>query len=172
LAIILTFMRCLLLHPENRRPTVADSSLKEKLSSAVKDAMRSKDKDRLVTLRMAQAAVKQIEVDERRELTDDDVLKVLDKMLKQRRDAAAQYDDAGRGELADKERSEMVIIEEFMPAALSEDDLDALIRATINATGASSMQDMGSVMNELKPQVLGRVDMGHLSKKVRAALAG
>jgi uncharacterized protein YqeY len=151
---------------------VADTSLKEKLSSAVKDAMRSKDKDRLVTLRMAQAAVKQIEVDERRELTDDDVLKVLDKMLKQRRDAAAQYDDAGRGELADKERSEMVIIEEFMPAALSEDDLDALIRATINATGASGMQDMGNVMNELKPQVLGRVDMGHLSKKVRAALAG
>tara|TARA_B100002003_G_C14063979_1_gene512096 strand:- start:120 stop:575 length:456 start_codon:yes stop_codon:yes gene_type:complete len=151
---------------------VADTSLKEKLSSAVKDAMRSKDKDRLVTLRMAQAAVKQIEVDERRELTDDDVLKVLDKMLKQRRDAAAQYDDAGRGELADKERSEMVIIEEFMPAALSEDDLDALIRETINATGASGMQDMGNVMNELKPQVLGRVDMGHLSKRVRAALAG
>ena len=129
---------------------MADSSLKEKLSSAVKDAMRSKDKDRLVTLRMAQAAVKQIEVDERRELTDDDVLKVLDKMLKQRRDAAAQYDDAGRGELADKERSEMVIIEEFMPAALSEDDLDALIRETINATGASGMQDMGNVMNELQ----------------------
>ena len=151
---------------------MADTSLKEKLSSAVKDAMRSKDKDRLVTLRMAQAAVKQIEVDERRELTDDDVLKVLDKMLKQRRDAAAQYDDAGRGELADKERSEMVIIEEFMPAALSEDDLDALIRETINATGASGMQDMGNVMNELKPQVLGRVDMGHLSKKVRAALTG
>lgn len=151
---------------------MADTSLKEKLSSAVKDAMRSKDKDRLVTLRMAQAAVKQIEVDERRELTDDDVLKVLDKMLKQRRDAAAQYDDAGRGELADKERSEMVIIEEFMPAALSEDDLDALIRETINVTGASGMQDMGNVMNELKPQVLGRVDMGHLSKKVRAALAG
>ncbi|HCP19647.1 MAG: glutamyl-tRNA amidotransferase [Marinobacter sp.] len=151
---------------------MADTSLKEKLSSAVKDAMRSKDKDRLVTLRMAQAAVKQIEVDERRELTDDDVLKVLDKMLKQRRDAAAQYDDAGRGELADKERSEMVIIEEFMPAALSEDDLDSLIRETINATGASGMQDMGNVMNELKPQVLGRVDMGHLSKKVRAALAG
>ena len=151
---------------------MADTSLKEKLSSAVKDAMRSKDKDRLVTLRMAQAAVKQIEVDERRELTDDDVLKVLDKMLKQRLDAAAQYDDAGRGELADKERSEMVIIEEFMPAALSEDDLDALIRETINATGASGMQDMGNVMNELKPQVLGRVDMGHLSKKVRAALAG
>ena len=151
---------------------MADTSLKEKLSSAVKDAMRSKDKDRLVTLRMAQAAVKQIEVDERRELTDDDVLKVLDKMLKQRRDAAAQYDDAGRGELADKERSEMVIIEEFMPAALSEDDLDSLIRETINATGASGMQDMGNVMNELKPQVLGRVDMGHLSKKVRAALTG
>jgi len=150
---------------------MADSSLKERLGSAVKDAMRNKNKGRLVTLRMAQAAVKQIEVDERRELTDDDVLKVLDKMLKQRRDAAAQYDEAGRGELADKERSEMMIIEEFMPAALSEDDLDALIRATINSVGAAGMQDMGRLMNELKPQVLGRVDMGHLSNKVRAALA-
>jgi len=150
---------------------MTDSSLKERLGSAVKDAMRNKNKGRLVTLRMAQAAVKQIEVDERRELTDDDVLKVLDKMLKQRRDAAAQYDEAGRGELADKERSEMMIIEEFMPAALSEDDLDALIRATINSVGAAGMQDMGRLMNELKPQVLGRVDMGHLSNKVRAALA-
>lgn len=133
--------------------------------------MRNKDKDRLVTLRMAQSAVKQIEIDERRELTDDDVLKVLDKMLKQRRDAAAQYDDAGRQELGDKERAEMVIIEEFMPAALTEDDLDALIRDTIHSEGASGMQDMGKVMNALKPQVLGRVDMGHLSKKVRSALA-
>lgn len=151
---------------------MADSSLKEQLANAVKDAMRNKDKDRLVTLRMAQAAVKQIEVDERRELSDEDVLKVLDKMLKQRRDAAAQYEDAGRKELADKERSEMAVIEEFMPAALSEDELDTLIRESINATGASGMQDMGRVMNDLKPKVLGRVDMGQLSKKVRAALAG
>ncbi|WP_336366079.1 GatB/YqeY domain-containing protein [Marinobacter sp. C2H3] len=151
---------------------MAATTLKEQLSNAVKDAMRAKDKDRLVTLRMAQAAVKQIEVDERRELSDDDVLKVLDKMLKQRRDAAAQYDDAGRGELADKERAEMVIIEEFMPAALTEDDLDALIRLSISNTGANGMQDMGKVMNDLRPQVLGRVDMGHLSQKVKAALAG
>ena len=151
---------------------MADSSLKEQLANAVKDAMRNKDKDRLVTLRMAQAAVKQIEVDERRELSDEDVLKVLDKMLKQRRDAAAQYEDAGRKELADKERSEMAVIAEFMPAALSEDELDTLIRESINATGASGMQDMGRVMNDLKPKVLGRVDMGQLSKKVRAALAG
>ena len=92
---------------------MAESSLKEQLGNAVKDAMRNKEKDRLVTLRMAQAAVKQIEIDERRELGDDDVLKVLDKMLKQRRDAASQYEEAGRGELADKERSEMAIIEEF-----------------------------------------------------------
>ncbi|MDI9244687.1 GatB/YqeY domain-containing protein [Marinobacter sp. CHS3-4] len=151
---------------------MAAESLKEQLSTAVKNAMRNKDKDRLVTLRMAQSAVKQIEIDERRELSDDDVLKVLDKMLKQRRDAAAQYDDAGRQELADKERAEMVIIEEFMPAALNEDDLDALIREAISSADAQGMQDMGKVMGVLKPQVLGRVDMGHLSKKVKAALAG
>lgn len=151
---------------------MAETALKEQLSSAVKDAMRNKDKTRLVTLRMAQSAVRQIEIDERRDLSDDDVLKVLDKMLKQRRDAASQYDEAGREELGDKERAEMVIIEEFMPAALTEDDLDALIRLAISATDASGMQDMGKVMGELKPQVLGRVDMGHLSKKVRAALAG
>lgn len=151
---------------------MAEGSLKEQLASAVKDAMRNKDKLRLTTLRMAQAAVKQIEIDERRELSDEDVLKVLDKMLKQRRDAASQYDDAGRPELGDKERAEMVIIEEFMPAALSEDDLDSLIRSALSSTDAQGMQDMGKVMNELKPQVLGRVDMGHLSQKVRAALAG
>ncbi len=151
---------------------MADTSLKEQLSNAVKDAMRNKDRDRLGTLRMAQAAVKQIEVDERRELSDDDVLKVLDKMVKQRRDAASQYDDAGRSELADKERAEMAILEEFMPAALSDDELDGLIRAAISSTGAQGMQDMGRVMNELKPQVVGRVDMGQLSQKVKAALVG
>ncbi|MBU2873532.1 GatB/YqeY domain-containing protein [Marinobacter salexigens] len=151
---------------------MSELTLKEQLTSAVKDAMRSKDKLRLVTLRMAQAAIKQIEIDERRELSDEDVLKVLDKMLKQRRDAATQYDDAGREELGDKERAEMVIIEEFMPAALTEDDLDSLIRMALSSTDAKGMQDMGNVMNELRPQVLGRVDMGHLSKKVRAALAG
>lgn len=149
-----------------------ETSLKEQLNSAVKDAMRNKDKTRLVTLRMAQAAVRQIEIDERRDLSDEEVLKVLDKMLKQRRDAASQYDDAGREELGDKERAEMVIIEEFMPAALTEDDLDALIRMSISATDAQGMQDMGNVMNDLRPQVVGRVDMGHLSKKVRAALSG
>lgn len=151
---------------------MAESSLKEQLSNAVKNAMRNRDKTRLITLRMAQAAVKQIEIDERRDLNDEDVLKVLDKMLKQRRDSASQYDAAGREELGDKERAEMVIIKEFMPAALTEDDLDGLIRKAISSTDAQGMQDMGRVMNELRPQVLGRVDMGHLSKKVRAALAG
>ncbi|MDC0661386.1 GatB/YqeY domain-containing protein [Marinobacter sp. SS21] len=151
---------------------MAESSLKDQLGSAVKTAMREKQKDRLVTLRTAQAAIKQIEIDERRELGDEDVLKVLDKMLKQRRDAASQYDEAGRGELADKERAEMAIIEEFMPVALTEDELDSLISTVISATGAQGMPDMGKVMNELRPQVVGRVDMGLLSKKVRAALAG
>jgi uncharacterized protein len=151
---------------------MSDTSLKEQLATAVKNAMRERDKTRLVTLRMAQSAVKQIEIDERRDLGDEDVLKVLDKMLKQRRDAASQYDDAGREELGDKERAEMVILEEFMPAALTEDDLDALIRMSIVSTDAQGMQDMGRVMNDLRPQVLGKVDMGHLSNKVRAALAG
>ncbi|QBM16121.1 hypothetical protein MARI_02010 [Marinobacter sp. JH2] len=150
---------------------MAETSLKEQLGTAVKNAMRNKERERLVTLRMAQAAVKQIEVDERRELGDDDVLKVLDKMLKQRRDAASQYDDAGRAELADKERAEMKIIEEFMPAALADDELEVLIRDAVSSTGAQGMQDMGKVMNELRPQVTGRVDMGQLSQKVRAALA-
>jgi uncharacterized protein len=151
---------------------MSDTSLKEQLATAVKNAMRERDKTRLVTLRMAQSAVKQIEIDERRDLGDEDVLKVLDKMLKQRRDAASQYDDAGREELGDKERAEMVILEEFMPAALTEDDLDALIRMSIVSTDAQGMQDMGRVMNDLRPQVLGKVDMGHLSNKVRSALAG
>jgi hypothetical protein len=150
---------------------MSELSLKEQLSNAVKNAMRSKEKFRLGTLRLVQAAVKQIEIDERREVSDDDVLKVMDKMLKQRRDSATQYDNAGRKELGDIERDEMVIIEEFMPAALTEEDLDGLIVAAISSTDAQGMQDMGKVMNELRPQVLGRVDMGHLGKKVRAALA-
>ena len=150
---------------------MAELSLKEQLSNAVKNAMRSKEKFRLGTLRLVQAAVKQIEIDERREVNDDDVLKVMDKMLKQRRDSASQYDNAGRKELGDIERDEMLIIEEFMPAALTEEDLDGLIVAAISSTDAQGMQDMGKVMNELRPQVLGRVDMGHLGKKVRAALA-
>jgi hypothetical protein len=150
---------------------MAELSLKEQLSNAVKDAMRNREKFRLGTLRLVQAAVKQIEIDERREVNDEDVLKVLDKMLKQRRDSASQYDDAGRKELGDIERAEMVVIEEYMPAALTEDDLDGLIRAAISSTDAQGMQSMGQVMNELRPQVLGRVDMGYLGKKVRAALA-
>ncbi|NMT64387.1 GatB/YqeY domain-containing protein [Marinobacter orientalis] len=150
---------------------MAEVSLKEQLNNAVKDAMRKTDKLKLATLRMAQAAIKQIEIDERRELSDEDVLEVLDKMLKQRRDAASQYDDAGREDLGDKERAEMVYIEEFMPEALTEDDLDGLIRVAISSTDAQGMQDMNRVMKELRPQVLGRVEMGHVSKKVRDALA-
>lgn len=119
---------------------------------------------------MAQSAFKQIEIDGRRELDDNEVLAVLDKMLKQRRDAAAQYEDADREDLADQEKAEMVIIQEFMPAALTEDELDGMIRQAIDDADATGMQDMGSVMGKLKPQVQGRVDMGHLSQKVRTAL--
>lgn len=150
---------------------MADQTLKENISNAVKDAMRAKDKLRLGTLRMAQSAIKQIEIDERRDLGDAEVLGVLDKMLKQRRDAVTQYEDAGRDDLADREKAEMVVIQEFMPAALTEDELDGLIREAIHDVDATDMQDMGSVMGKLKPQVQGRVDMSHVSKKVRTALA-
>ena len=150
---------------------MADQTLKASLTEAMKTAMRAKDKDRLGTIRMIQAAVKQIEIDERRELDDSEVLAVLDKMLKQRRDAASQYEDAGRDDLADREKAEMVIIEEFLPAALTEDEIDGLVRDAIHKTDAAGMQDMGKVMGILKPQLQGRADMGAVSKKVRAALS-
>ncbi|MFE8071354.1 GatB/YqeY domain-containing protein [Marinobacteraceae bacterium S3BR75-40.1] len=150
---------------------MAEQTLKASITDAMKTAMRNKDKDRLGTIRMMQAAIKQIEIDERRELDDSEVLAVLDKMLKQRRDATAQYEDAGRDDLADREKAEMVIIEEFLPAALTEDEIDGLVRDAISKSDANGMQDMGKVMGLLKPQLQGRADMGAVSKKVRAALS-
>jgi hypothetical protein len=145
-------------------------SLLDDLKSAQKDAMRAKDKVRLGTIRMALAAVKQREIDERIELNDSDVLAIIIKMVKQRKDAASQFETAGRQDLVDTELAEIVILQDFLPKALSEDELDALIVQAMAESGASGMQDMGKVMGLLKPKVQGRADMGQLSGKIKAKL--
>ncbi|MEP1444804.1 MAG: GatB/YqeY domain-containing protein [Paraglaciecola sp.] len=150
-------------------------SLLDDLKNAQKDAMRAKDKVRLGTIRMALSAVKQHEIDGRTNadyvaLDDDGVLAILIKMVKQRKDAASQYETAGRQDLLDIEQAEIVILQEFMPKALSEEELDALIVEAMQESGASGMQDMGKVMGLLKPKVQGRADMGKLSGKIKAKL--
>lgn len=134
--------------------------------------MKSGDKARLGVIRLIHAAIKQREVDERSELDDTQVLAVLDKMLKQRRDSVAQYTEAGREDLADKERFEIQVCQDYMPAALSAEEIDALISSAIADTGAAGMQDMGKVMGVLKPKLQGRADMAAVSGAVKAKLAG
>lgn len=147
------------------------SALKDQIKAAMKEAMRSKAKERLGTIRMIQAEIKRIEVDERIEVDDTRVLAILDKMCKQRRDSLNQYTEAGREDLAEIERAEMAVIQEFLPTALSEAEIESLIDDAISASGASSARDMGQVMAILKPQVQGRADMGAVSRQVKARLA-
>lgn len=147
-------------------------SLKIRLQEAARQALRDRDRDRLGALRMAQAAVQQREVDERRELQDAEVLAVLDKQIKQRRESADQYRDAGRDELAEREEAEIAVLSEFLPQPLDEAELDALIARAIEAAGAETVRDMGKVMGQLKPEVQGRTDMGEVSRKVKARLGG
>jgi hypothetical protein len=149
---------------------MADQTLKQTLSDAMKTAMRAKDKARLSAVRLILADIKRIEVDERIDIDDARVLAVLDKMLKQRRDSISQYDGAGRVDLADQERFEMDVIQSFLPTPLSEAELDALISAAITSTGADSIKNMGQVVAILKPQVQGRADMGMVSQKVKSQL--
>ncbi len=146
-------------------------SLKDQITADMKDAMRAKEKETLGTIRLIQAAIKQREVDERIELDDSQVLAVLDKMVKQRRDSITQYRDAGREELAAKEEAEISIIQKYLPAALSEAEIDALIDEAISNSGAQSMQDMGKVMGQLKPKLQGRADMGAVSARIKARLS-
>ncbi|MED5431179.1 MAG: GatB/YqeY domain-containing protein [Pseudomonadota bacterium] len=146
------------------------SALKEQLTAAMKDAMRAKDKARLGVFRMALAAIKQIEVDERLEPDDERVLALLDKLIKQRKDSATQYRDANRADLAEVEEAEMAVLQEFLPEPLTDSEIETLIDETIASTGAAGMQDMGKVMGILKPQLQGRADMGAASGKVRAKL--
>ena len=137
----------------------------------MKAAMRAKDKERLGTIRLIMAAIKQREVDERITLGDTDILAVLDKMVKQRRDSITQFEQAGRQELADKEAAEIAVIQEFLPTALSESEVDTLITEAMSASGASSPQDIGKIMALLKPRLQGRADMGLVSRKVKEKLS-
>jgi len=151
---------------------MADSALKQQLTEDMKTAMRAKDKQRLGVVRLALAAIKQREVDERIELDDTEVLAVIDKMVKQRRDSAQQYTDANRPELADQENYEIGVLQDYLPAALDEAELAALITKAIADSGASSMKEMGKVMGIIKPQVQGRADMGAVSQKIKQQLSG
>jgi uncharacterized protein YqeY len=146
--------------------------LKQRLQDDMKAAMKSGDKPRLGVIRLINAAIKQREVDERIELDDTQVLVVLDKMLKQRRDSITQFEQAGREDLAAKERFEVGVCQGYMPAALSDAEIDGLIAEAINTSAAGGMQDMGKVMAILKPKLQGRADMAAVSKQVKARLAG
>ena len=145
-------------------------SMKQQINDAMKAAMRAKDKPRLSAIRLIQADIKRIEVDERIEVDDARVLAILDKMVKQRRDSITQYEDAGRQELADIEIAEITVIQDFLPTALSDDEIAAMVAAAVAETGAASMADMGKVMGILKPQIQGRADGGAVSGLVKAAL--
>lgn len=146
-------------------------SLREQLTDAQKDAMRAKDKPRLGTLRLALSAIKQVEVDERRELSDDDIIAIITKMIKQRRDSISQYEAAGRQELADAEAGEITVLQDFLPKQLSSDEVAALIDQAIQETGANGPADMGKVMGWLKPKLQGRAEMGPISGQVKAKLS-
>ena len=146
-------------------------SLKQSLTDAMKAAMRAKEKERLGAIRLVLAEFKRIEVDERIEVDDARGLAVLDKMCKQRRDSISQYEEAGRTELAEQERFEMAIIQEFMPAPLSDEELDALIDKAIVDSGADSVKAMGQVVALVKPAAQGRADMGSVSRKIKERLS-
>ena len=147
-------------------------STKQQLTEDMKAAMRGGDKHKLGVIRLMLAAVKQREVDERVELDDAQVLAVLEKMLKQRKDSISQYVAAGREDLAEVERAEITVIEAYLPSKLSEAELDALIEAAIAETGASSARDMGKVVGVVKAKAAGRADMGDVSKLVKQRLSG
>ncbi|WP_130617340.1 GatB/YqeY domain-containing protein [Dyella amyloliquefaciens] len=147
-------------------------TLKQQLTEDMKNAMRGGDKDRLGVIRLILAAVKQREVDERIELDDVQTLSVLEKMVKQRKDSISQYEAASRPDLADIERAEMAVIGTYLPAKLSDEEVDALITAAIAETGASSPRDMGKVVAAVKEKAAGRADMGAVSGRIKTRLAG
>lgn len=150
---------------------MADSLIKARITDDMKSAMRAQDKDRLLTIRSILSEFKKIEVDERITLDDVRCLAVLDKMIKQRRDSIKQFSAAARQELADKEQAEIVVIQAYMPARLSEAEILSAIADAIQQSGASGAQDMGKVMAILKPQLQGKADMGEVSKLVKTKLA-
>lgn len=152
--------------------TEATSALKARILDDMKAAMKAGDKPRLAVIRLISAALKQKEVDERITLSDADVIAVLDKMGKQRRESIEQYKAAGRADLAEQEGFELEVIQSYLPAPLSDAEIDALIAEAIAATGATSVREMGAVMGKLRPQVQGRADMTQVSARIKSALGG
>ena len=148
------------------------SELKQTLTAEMKACMKAKNKNRLAVVRALLAAIKQVEIDNQTTLEDDaEVLAILDKAMKQRKDSHQQFVDADRPDLAEQEAYEMSVIQDFMPQALTEDEINALIEEAMTSAGASSMQDMGKVMGMLKPKMQGRADMGEVSKLIKAKLS-
>jgi hypothetical protein len=147
-------------------------SLKDQITGDMKDAMRAKDAARLSTIRMLLAAVKQREVDERKELADAEILAVIDKMIKQRKDSVAQFTAGKRPDLAEREQAEIGVLAAYMPQPLGDAEIDAMIAAAIAASGAAGPAAIGKVMAELKPKLAGRADLSAVSARVKARLAG
>lgn len=145
-------------------------TIKAKITEDMKAAMRAKDSARLGAIRLLQAAIKQREVDERIEVDDSQVIEAIEKMLKQRRDSIAQYEAANRQDLADVEKFEVTVLQTYLPAALTEDEVNAIIGGVIAETGASGIKDMSKVMAAVKPKVLGRADMGKISGLIKSRL--
>jgi hypothetical protein len=147
-------------------------TLKERITEDMKAAMRASEKERLLTIRMAQAAIKQREVDERVVLDDAQVIAVIEKMVKQRRESIAAFEQGGRADLAEKEKIEIAQLQAYLPAQLSAAEIDALIKEAIAGTEATSVKDMGKVMAAVKAKAAGRADMGAVSASIKAALSG
>ncbi|MCH2576799.1 MAG: GatB/YqeY domain-containing protein [Pseudomonadales bacterium] len=150
---------------------MSQSPLKLRINEAMKEAMRAKNKSRLGTIRLALAEIKKVEVDEQIDLDDIRITSLLDKMVKQSRESIKQFEAGGRTDLATNEQHEIEVIQEFLPKALSEEELDTIIKSALEESGAVSMQDMGKVMGLIKPQVVGRADMSAISQKIKAALS-
>ncbi len=147
------------------------TTLKNQITEVLKAAMRAKEMSKLTVIRGLQAAIKQIEVDERIELDDNQVLAVIEKQIKQRKESIKAFEGANRQDLASKEQAEVEIISQFLPAAMTEEELDSIIAQTITAQEATSMKDMGKVMNSLRPIIAGRADPAQVSAKIKAKLA-
>ena len=147
------------------------TTLKNQITEVLKVTMRAKEMDKLTVIRGLQAAIKQIEVDERVELDDSRVLAVIEKQIKQRKESIKAFEGANRQDLASKEQAEVEILSQFLPAAMTEEELDSIIAQTITAQEATSMKDMGKVMNSLRPLIAGRADPAQVSAKIKAKLA-
>lgn len=150
--------------------TADTSALKAQITGDMKNAMRSGDKNKLGTIRLILAAIKQVEVDTRTEMDDQQVITLLDKMQKQRRESISQYEAANRADLADKEKQELEIIKEYLPEQLSPEEISTMLTEAIAETGATGMRDMGKVMGILKPKLQGRADMGAVSAQLKSLL--